>query len=289
MSDSAIAAAWNTLQAVRPALPRRRNLGGELADANAAQERGYYLPDEDERLRTVYLRYLGARASLWQMVNDLKRSPLNEDLRLFGLAFCAASILMRSATYVISLAKERPVVWAKLDEAEPRFGLPRKSFTQIYRSFSSPTRMLRYHHGRKYYEKHRTSIHEALQQSGMAEMIPWLEEEEPHFEQKKRSLWNSLLSYRLYSFSRRTSSGYTKVMFHLFRLSGSAIAEMKQPFVKPRGTQKRVTSEVRQEIQIHLKPGDVIITRHDDALSNLFLPGFWPHAALYIGLSLIHI
>jgi hypothetical protein len=27
----------------------------------------------------------------------------------------------------------------------------------------------------------------------------------------------------------------------------------------------------------------VIITRHDDAASNLFLPGFWPHGALYIG------
>jgi hypothetical protein len=27
----------------------------------------------------------------------------------------------------------------------------------------------------------------------------------------------------------------------------------------------------------------VIITRHDHAASNLFLPGFWPHAALYIG------
>ena len=32
-----------------------------------------------------------------------------------------------------------------------------------------------------------------------------------------------------------------------------------------------------------LEPGDVIITRHDDAASNLFLPGFWPHGALYIG------
>jgi hypothetical protein len=27
----------------------------------------------------------------------------------------------------------------------------------------------------------------------------------------------------------------------------------------------------------------VFVTRHEDALSNLFLPGFWPHAALYMG------
>ena len=33
----------------------------------------------------------------------------------------------------------------------------------------------------------------------------------------------------------------------------------------------------------HARSGDVFVTRHDDALSNLFLPGFWPHAALYLG------
>ena len=72
-------------------------------------------------------------------------------------------------------------------------------------------------------------------------------------------------------------------MFHLFRLSGSAIAEMKQPFIKTEGQGKRVTAEIIEEIRSKLRPGDIFITRHDDAMSNLFLPGFWPHAALYIG------
>lgn len=283
MKQEVVNSAWRTLLGVRPALPRRENLVTELADANAAQARGYYLPDEDERLRETYLQYLGARSILWQTIHDLRPHLRDEDLRIFALAFCTASMLMRSATYVISLAKGRPVVWAKLDEAEPRYGLARKSFSRIYRSLSNPSWLWRYRQARKFYEVHRTSIHAQLAGTDLQDLIPWLEEEEPHFDFQKQSLWSSIINYRLYSLTRRTSSGYVKVMFHLFRLSGSAIAGMKQPFIKPRGSGKRVTLAVRDEIRSLLQPGDIFITRHDDAMSNLFLPGFWPHAALHIG------
>ena len=46
---------------------------------------------------------------------------------------------------------------------------------------------------------------------------------------------------------------------------------------------KRVTPEVVTQVSGLLRPGDVLITRHDHALTNLFLPGFWPHGALHIG------
>lgn len=283
LPDEALRSSLQILRGVRVTLPDRVNLTLEIEDADRAQERGYYLPDEDERLRETYLRYLSGRSVLWQMIDDLSPFLKSKDLRIFGLAFCAASILMRSSSYLIGLAKERPVVLAKLDEAEPRYKLPRKTLTKIYRYLSSPRNRWRYRQARDFYENHRTEINKALQMSDMQDIATWLMEEEPYFDQSKRNLFSAIITYRAYSLNRRTSSSYTKVMFQIFRLSGSAISEMRRPFVKPSGQGKRVTGEVIEEIRGKLLPGDIIVTRHDDAMSNLFLPGFWPHAALYLG------
>lgn len=283
LPDETLNSSYRILRGVRPTLPGWKNLDREIEDADRAQERGYYLPDEDERLRETYLKYLSSRAILWRMIEDFSPFLKSKDLRIFGLAFCAASILMRSSHYLIGLAQERPVVLAKLDEAEPRYQLPRKTLTQIYRNLSSLRNRWRYLQARNFYENHRTEVKDALQKSDMQDVATWLLEEDPLLDQRKRNLMSVILTYRFYSLGRRTNSGYTKVMFHLFRLSGSAISEMKQPFVKSSREGKRVTDEVIEKTRENLKPGDILVTRHDDAMSNLFLPGFWPHAALYLG------
>ncbi|MGJ8697480.1 MAG: YiiX/YebB-like N1pC/P60 family cysteine hydrolase [Verrucomicrobiaceae bacterium] len=279
--------AWRTLKSVYPALPRECDLRREVSDAIAAQGRGYYLPDEDERIREVYCRYLAVRGTLWEMVLGLKDQLDAEDeehrMRVFGVSFCAAAMLVRSANFVIGLAVDRPVVWRKLDEAEPRYGLERKTFTRLYRSLSSLRWMWRYHESWRYYELNHVRIREALEAEGMDEVANWLSEEEPFFQKSKSAFVRRRFAYRLHSFVRRHVSGYTKVMFHLFRMGGSVVAEMKQPFRKAPGQGKRVSAAVLAEVGEKLKAGDVIVTRHDDALSNLFLPGYWPHAALYIG------
>lgn len=282
--------AWRILQAVQPALPQRAELKQEVLDAVAAQNRGYYLPDEDERLREVYSRYLAARGTLWEMVLALEPRLAEEAdeqghlerMELFGISFCAAAMLVRSANFVINLAAERPVVWKKLDEAEPKYGLQRKNFTRLYRSATSPKWMWVYTQAIRIYESERESVHQALKKSDMNQVVEWLIYEEPFFEKSRRGLLKKRVSYRLHSFIRRHVSGYNKVMFQMFRMGGSVVAEMKQPF-KKRSVEKRVTSEVREKVRSHLRAGDVIVTRHDDALSNLFLPGYWPHGALYIG------
>jgi len=99
------------------------------AESKKAEARGYYDPIEDERLREVYASYLGMRVAIWQTIQNLKPhfrrykkgQALSEgELQAFGIAFCGAEIIVRTGEYLIGLAKDRDIVWKKLDEAELR-------------------------------------------------------------------------------------------------------------------------------------------------------------------------
>lgn len=44
-----------------------------------------------------------------------------------------------------------------------------------------------------------------------------------------------------------------------------------------------VTLAQAEDLERRLRPGDLLLVRQDDFLSNAFLPGFWPHAVLWLG------
>ncbi len=186
---------------------------------------------------------------------------------------------MRSGRFLIDSFRNERVIWKKLDEAEPRFGIPRKQFTKIYRSLTSPAHIWVFLEASRYWRENKAELLNQLGDNPVVKpVLEMLIAEEPWIEISKDYYVSHQLKYRMHSFLRRNHSGFKNVTFAIFKVSGSLISELRM-----RWKRKRVTPGVRRKFAKLLRPGDVIITRHDDAASNLFLPGFWPHSALYIG------
>lgn len=281
-----------TVMAAYQALPTPADIAVLLAEAEAAEKRGYYNPDEDERLRETYARYLAIRVSLWDVIKicsgNSKRVQSNPETASdeawsdFGLAFCAAEIIVRTGEYLIDLARTREIVWQKLDEAEKRYGIPRKSFTRLYRQLTSAFRMHGFYKACAFFDSNRTRALQALRVTDHNAIVDIL----VSLNLPTASRGDHLRRYRRFvrhSLKRRQTSAIRNIIFSIFEMMGSDIAELKIPLVKPLKSSKRVTAEVRAQLRNILIPGDVFVTRHDDAMSNLFLPGFWPHAALWLG------
>lgn len=268
-------------------MPRREDLGAYLEDASNAEVRGYFFPDEDERIRAIYCRYLAVRASLLDCLLELSRGRWSHqeggDLREFAVSYGAACVLVRAASFLIDLTEDAPITRKKLDEAEPRYRLKAKTFTEVYKSLTAPRRWWGFFDATVFYHKNKEAIFALEVDPDMEEVVALLKAEEGLQDLCRKDLLRRRLSYRIHSFFRRNHSGFQKTMFGLFELSGTRIASLRQPFVKPIGAGKRVDNSVCARLEAFLLPGDVVVTRHDDALSNLFLPGFWPHAAFYVG------
>ena len=73
--------------------------------------------------------------------------------------------------------------------------------------------------------------------------------------------------------------GLRPVVYGVHEALGCAVAEIRTvPDHHP-----HLPATVLNELRVRVQPGDVLITRKEHALSNHLLPGYWPHAILYLG------
>lgn len=285
-SDPLIAASARSIASLAPAVSGMNQLTQELADIERASSRGYFTPDEDERVRSRFAGYLAARAGLLQTINDLKPIALAERgvvdehdrLRAFAVGYTAAALLVRAGRFIVERYAPNKIVQRKLNEEEPRFGIPRKQYTSVYRGLTHPYYAWQVWAAVRFADEHRSEIESLRSDELLAPVLDHLALAEESLRVGKRRFAKAWLRYRWHSWRRRRASAFGQAMFGLLEMSGRVVAELHNPWHA-----KRVTPAIRDQLAAFLQPGDVLISRHDDAASNLFLPGYWVHASLHIG------
>jgi hypothetical protein len=268
-----------------PALARLRCDPPARAEIDAAIARGYFRPDEEEHLREWFARYLTARAALRETIADLApvawgRVPGGEDvqLRAFAVAFCAACQLVQAARILVRDVAPHPLVQRKLNEASPRHRIPRKQYTEVYRALTLPINAWRLSEAIAFGQRNRLAIAALAAEPLFAPAVEGIASAEESLRVSVPAYVKARLRYRWHSWRRRRASAGQKAIFRLLEGVGRVVADVRVPWHRD-----RVSAAVREEVAALLRPGDVIVARHDRAMSNLFLPGYWPHAALHVG------
>jgi len=263
-------------------------LVGEVAELRADLEqaigRGYFRPVEDTRLRAWFARFLSVRAGLLETIEDLARAVGRLDglldagrLRCFLTGYAAACMLARIDRFLVDRLATHKLVQRKLNEAAPEWRIPRRQYTLVRKSLTDPMNAWRMTEAMRFARAHRAALAELAGDPLLAPWVADLDGLEANLQPGLRRYLKAHLRYRWHSWRRRRASASQRALFSILAISGRALSKLRY------GRGRRLTPAVQRRLAALLRPGDVLVTRHHRALTNLFLPGFWPHAAFYIG------
>lgn len=247
--------------------------------------RGEFRPTEDEAIGFWFARFLSVRESLWDVIDDVltvldkpaSSIKSRNELRYFLVGYAAVCLLIRIDRMMLFNVACHSVIQRKLNEPFPEYRIPNKQYTRIFSAFVDQDNVLAIRDAMKFSRKKRRKLLRLSTDDDVGFIAQQLDELELSLNPSKLSYIKRVWNYLSHKWRRRGVVSVRKMLFGVMEGFGRTASEFCE------SENKWVTDDVLASIADFLRPGDVIITRHAKALTNLFLPGFWPHAALYIG------
>jgi hypothetical protein len=255
------------------------------SELKAIIERGEFRPAEDEAIGYWFARFLSIRESLWAAIEDVLTilnktgTPIEREteLRFFLVGYAAACVLVRIDRIMLFEVAHHSIIQRKLNEAFPEYRIPRKQYTEIFSAFVDQKNVFALRDAMSFCHKNRRALITLETDPQVGFIAQQLVDLESSLNPSKLSHLKRAWSYVSHKWRRRGVVSAKYILAKVLEGVGRTASE----FVEKEN--KGVTDAVLYSIAEFLQPGDVIITRHAKALTNFFIPGFWPHAALYVG------
>ena len=244
-----------------------------------------FTPNQDERIKEWFVKFLTLRESLWQVIDDVHELAsirigdikTDNEIRLFVLGFVAACLVIRLDRLLLERVAAHTFIQRKLNEEIPEKNVESKQYTEIFEAFTDVGNAYKIFQALQFIDKHQTKIAAFKNDGDIGNFVREINKYRDHLDESKKNYIKRSIQFIRHVFRRRGARIKQQTQFKLLEASGRILSECVNK------ENKLVTAEILEQVQQLLKPGDVFVTRHQYALTNLFLPGFWPHSALYIG------
>jgi len=243
------------------------------------------IPYQDDAIGRWFAVLLSIREELLQIINhsslnaggELKNIKTPEQWSWFVLAYIAACALVRIDRFLISVFARHKLIQRKLNQPFSEYRIPAKQYTEIFAHFTDPLLALQLYQAMRHLDKNRSTINHLSTDQHLGALVSNLDQYQAWLDPSRLNYLKRTWFYFRHAWRRRAASAKQKSFFSVMEHLGKTASELAIHI------NKQVTPEIRQQTQGLLKPGDVLVTRHKYALTNLFLPGTWPHTALYVG------
>jgi len=244
--------------------------------------RSFYSQKDDDDIRQLLLKYLSHRAALLNLIwKYQKHAQLRDEraaLRSFLLCFGSACALHDASVKLVTYFDDAPNALRKLNEPEPLWNIPAGVYDMVKANIiQRQTREFMAAWLKKYRSEQAAFDKYALRSS-------------PH------DRFHAAVDRHLQSAPAIASivlkAGIADPVTDA-TLLGKGLAYKGQAFIStwlgstrvrvPRAGAHMISEKQLAEMRQQLKPGDILIERQNWYLSRAFMPGFWAHAALYVG------
>ncbi len=258
------------------------SLHGQVVAALRAEGREVYTPREDDRIRWCFIRYLAHRDALTSMVAMYAGHKAVTDERLRGRAYllglCAAATALETGHEFVARYRDDARARAKLNEAAPAWGLEAGMFDHVYYSVTSGGHLRWFLGLADDFERPERRRALRAAQAYSDEQMQWLERRIDDAVRQVRQTGLNPWRARFSRIVRRAQRDVYSPVYEAQILMATLVGDTRISTRAP-----NISEAQLEELRPQLQPGDILLERRNWYLSNAFLPGFWPHAALYVG------
>src|SRR5690606_9744582 len=240
--------------------------------------------DEDE-IRRMLVTFLSFRSALLRITWKYQRyAPIDGStlrLRALLLHYTAAAVAYDYSARFVLAFEGKEQAQRKLNEAEPRWDLAPGTYDRIRANLANLSH-------RRWLEAGWKNYGVTLPEWTAHGIGPEAVGPAARFHQAIgiAAVNTAGLSARLWGYKLATAGAEVAQVadggfYHASAAISTLIGDAR--LRAPRDGRPLVTQDLLDRLRPVLRPGDILIERRNWYLSNAFLPGYWPHAALYVG------
>ena len=188
--ESVLRVEADTLREIIPGFDRLEAMFNRGRESIQSGQRGYFTPDEDDYVRQCLLIYRNYRLSIWDIIwrhKDFWREPVSVDgLKGFIIAYAGALVLFGKSLKVIDVVENDPMLRAKMNEPDQKWGVEADFFEDVLRSYSSISNYLRMVGASIYFRRRRGMIRSMglRDDADCGRLLPLIETERPQLRGK---------------------------------------------------------------------------------------------------------